>query len=214
MANTRLWKDSRESGCNSALQKLDDDGLTPECQRMLGALIVYAGTFERLIELAAWAVLEVPEVAGTRPKTDKGQISEIIRSIERRTKARSGNLGTAIDLTCAAATDLLAYRNAIAHGWLMPSNEGRPYFLSNVSFHSEIRGRPRQDAHISQPLLEMAVDSAFSLCFAARRIHLCCSGHDAFNADAMSDFVKPLQRAASQARELKNLTALDSSERN
>lgn len=208
MAPDSHWSASRKGSCEEALAKLEHDGVSVECQRLLGALVAYVAQFERLIELGNWAVLEVREVAGVRPETDKGTVSDIIQGIQLRKKARDGSLGQAIDLTCQVATDLLAYRNAIAHGWLMPSGGGRPYFASNVAFHSERRRRSRQDAHITEELLEKAVDSAFCICFSARRIFLACSGPNPFDMDAMADFIAPLERAASQAAELKSMSAL------
>ena len=67
--------------CEAALamgQDRQHDGVSIECQRLLGALIAYVAQFERLIELGNWAVLEVGEVAGVCAKTDKGTVSDII----------------------------------------------------------------------------------------------------------------------------------------
>lgn len=196
-------------GSDRAIEALHADfGLNVICQQKIGAFIALMATFERLIELAAWAVLETGEIAGTRPFTDKVGLSEIIRSIRGRSKGNIGSLGKAIDLTCDAAEGISAYRNAIAHGWLMPSSEGQPYFLSNTSWHGEKRGRAPQDAHVSENLLDLAVDSAYVIVSAARAIFLACSGPNAFDENSMTWHIDHLSRARGQANELRHLTAL------
>jgi hypothetical protein len=163
--------------------------------------------FERTLEVAAWDVLEL-DVRRARPFTDKVGISNIVERIRKREKTRGGSLGAAIDLTCEAADDLIAYRNEIAHGWLLAGPGEMPYFASNVAWHGEQRGRPFQDAHISENLLDLAVDSALVLVGAARGIFLACSGPDAFDEEAMRGQLDRLHRARSQASELRHLRAL------
>ncbi|EKS9840643.1 hypothetical protein QDD82_001433 [Burkholderia cepacia] len=182
-------------------------GLSRACQQKLGAFMTYMGMFERLIEVAAWAILE-EGVTGKRPSTDKIGISDIIGRIKKRARGRDGALGDAINLTCECADDLLAYRNAIAHGWLFPSTQDAPYFMSNVSFHGEHRARAFQDAHISENLLDLAIDAAVVLVTSARGIFLSCSGPNAFCEDQMAHAIDRLTRARSEANELRNLRAL------
>ncbi|WP_334032657.1 hypothetical protein [Burkholderia gladioli] len=197
-----------QRSADEAVRALEQEfGLSQTCQQKLGAFMTLMGMFERLIEVAAWAILE-EGVAGRRPSTDKIGVSEIIGRIRKRTRARDGVLGDAINLTCECADDLLAYRNAIAHGWLFPSTQNAPYFMSNASFHGERRARQSQDAHISENLLDLAIDAAFVLVTSARGIFLACSGPDAFCADQMAHAIDRLMRARSEASELRNLKAL------
>ncbi|MDF3081092.1 hypothetical protein [Burkholderia sola] len=197
-----------QRSADEAVRALEQEyGLSQLCQQKLGAFMTLMGMFERLIEVAAWAVLE-EGVTGKRPSTDTIGVSEIIRRIKLRARGRDGALGDAIDLTCECADDLLAYRNAIAHGWLFPSTQDEPYFMSNVSLHGEHRKRPFQDAHISENLLDLALDAAFVLVTSTRGIFLACSGPDAFREDQMAHAIDRLTRARSEASELRNLRAL------
>ncbi|TGP42833.1 hypothetical protein EN871_18065 [bacterium M00.F.Ca.ET.228.01.1.1] len=186
-------------------------GLNQVCQQKLGAFMTLMGMFERLIDCC----LGYPRrgCQGKRPSTDKIGVSEIIGRIKRRARGRDGALGNAINLTCECADDLLSYRNAIAHGWLFPSTEDAPYFMSNVSFHGEHRGRPFQDAHISENLLDLAIDAAFVLVTSARGIFLACSGQDAFHQDQMAHTIDRLMRARSEASGLRNLRGLMESDK-
>jgi len=197
-----------QRSADEAVRALEQEyGLNQVCQQKLGAFMTLTGMFERLIEVASWAILE-EGVEGKRPTTDRIGVSEIVGRIKKRERGRVGALGDAIDLTCECADDLLAYRNAIAHGWLFPSTEDAPYFMSNVSFHGELRGRRFQDAHISESLLDLAIDAAFVLVTSARGIFLACSGPDAFREDQMAHAIDRLTRARSGASELRNLRAL------
>lgn len=197
-----------QRSADEALRALEQDyGLNPACQQKLGAFMTLMAMFERLIEVAAWAILE-EGIEGKRPATDKGGVSQIVERIKKRTRGRGGSLGGTIDLTCDCAEDLLAYRNAIAHGWLFPSTEGAPYFMSNASFHGEVRARRFQAAHISENLLDLAIDAAFVLVTTARGIFLACSGPDAFREDQMGHVIDRMTRARDEASELRHLRAL------
>lgn len=188
------------------LKRLVTWGFSPEVQQRVGALAVVWGVFESNLETTLW-VLRGDDVAGVRPWTDKMQAGDWIKELGKEggwpqfpTEAQD-----IIRTTALAAYDLMEYRHAIMHGWLLPSPTA-PSFIRNPLWHGEVRKRPSHDAHVDENLLDLAIESIWTLCqviFATRA----ASSEPTKVVDLMA-LKQDVSRARSQASELRHLTDL------
>jgi len=196
---------------NSAniLTHLSGWGFPPDVQQRLGALAVVWGVFEANLETTLWA-LKGEQVKGTRPSTDKTSIADWINELGK-TWPRMGP--AAQEVFCAAsqaAYDLMEYRHAVMHGWMLPSPT-MPTFIRNPAWNGETRKRASHDAHVDANLLDMALDCGWVLCrfvFAARET--CADPAKITKIEALKQDVT---RVRLQVSELRHLTALMNSEK-
>jgi hypothetical protein len=192
----------------AALERLDSCGFTPQVLQRLGALAVAWAIFERNLEVALWA-LTGEQVKGVQPSTDKLPISKQIELLKQQSTSLSRGAQGIITDAASAACDLMDYRHAIMHGAMLPSAVGGPSFIRNPRWHGEKRARPTHDAHVDENLLDLAIDTAWTLCrlvFTLRKV----------STDASSDLEElkgDMQRAKSQANELRHLTEIMNSEK-
>ena len=186
------------------LARLTDWGFRPEIQQRLGAFIVVWSVFESNLETTLWA-LRREEVAGVRPSTDKMQINDWIKELGKDWLQFSVAGQDVLRVASLAARDLMEYRHTIMHGWMLQS-PAMPSFIRNPQWHGEKRRRPSHDANIDENLLDMAIDSGWTLCrvvFDARAA--CAEPTKVGNLEALKQEVS---RARSQASELRHLTEL------
>ncbi len=179
-------------------------GFPPEVQQRIGALAVVWGVFESNLETTLWA-LRGDKVAGVRPWTDKTQVGDWIKELGRDWPQLPTEAQGVLRVASLAAYDLMEYRHAVVHGWMLPSPT-MPTFIRNPRWHGEERKRPSHDAHVDENLLNMAIDSAWTLgqvVFAARAA--CIEPAKVASLEALKEKVS---RAHSQANELRYLTEL------
>jgi hypothetical protein len=194
----------------TVLERLAGWGFPVEVQQRMGALGVVWGVFETNLESTLW-VLHDESVLGIRPSTDKSTVSDWIKSLGEGSEKLGNDAQDLLKTAAHAATDLMEYRHALLHGWLIPFPSG-PTFIRNPSWNGELRKRPSSDAHVDENLLDMAIDSAWILCrfvFATREA---CK--DASKLPQLLSIKGDLVRARSQASELRHLTALMNHEKN
>lgn len=193
----------REQSLN-VLARLARWGLPPEVQQRIGALGVVWGVFESNLETTLWA-LHDEEVAGARPSTDKKTISQWINAMGKRSPKLNAEAQDILRLTSIAAKDLMEYRHALVHGWLIPFPT-MPIFIRNPRWNKEVRNRQSSAAHVDENLLDMAIDAAWTLCrvvYAARSV---CA--DLSKTTVLMALKPDVTRAKSQTNELRHLTAL------
>lgn len=202
-------------GADEAMQRLEEVfGFRPAYQQRVGAFVVLMSSFERFLEIAAWSVFDAKPDLGEIPFTDKKPITEVVKKVLSKADEMPAGLATMVRLMCNTADDLIAYRNAMAHGWLLPAFPGgEPQFVSNAAYHGEKRSRQAQQAHISENLLDMAVDAAMTLCEAANAVHRVKALPKDEGAQRLTRIVSSLRRARSSASELRHLTALMNTEK-
>lgn len=179
-------------------------GFPPEVQQRMGVLGIVWGLFETHLELAVWALRE-EKVQGVRPSTDHSSVSKRIEVLGEGTDKFGENAQGLLKSASLAATDLMEYRHALAHGWLL-ALPGGSSFLRNPSLAGELRKRPSHDAHVDENLLDMAIDAAWVLFEVARSTSDICK--DSSKLVQLLALKADVSRARSSASELRHLTAL------
>jgi hypothetical protein len=105
---------------------------------------------------------------------------------------------------------LMDYRHAVVHGTMLPSST-MPTFIRNPGWHGEVRKRPSHDAHVDRNLLDMAIDSAWTLCQLVIATKMACT--DPAKIAGIEILQSHVFRARSMASELRHLTALMNDDR-
>jgi hypothetical protein len=179
-------------------------GFPAEVLQRIGVLALVWGQFESNLETTIWA-LRGDYVAGTRPWTDRKPVSDWIRELGKARPKFPPNVQQILQVASLAALDLMDYRHALVHGAMLPSPT-MPTFIRNPLWHGEVRKRPTHDAHVDQNLLNMAIDSAWTLCQLAFAAKEACA--DPSKVARVVDLKPNVSRAHQMAGELRNLTAL------
>jgi hypothetical protein len=179
-------------------------GFPPEVQQRIGALGVVWGVFETNLETTLWALRD-EQVVGVHPSTDKTSISQWIDALAEGSAKLSTEAQDVLRSASTAAKDLMEYRHALVHGWLIPF-QTMPTFIRNPTWNGEKRNRPTSDAHVDESLLDMAIDAAWVLCRVVFAAKAACS--DASQANTLTALKRDVSRAKSEANELRHLTAL------
>lgn len=178
-------------------------GFPPDVQQRIGALGVIWGMFEANLETTLWALRE-EQVVGVRPSTDKTTISQWIDALGEGSAKLNTEGQDILRSASIAAKDLMEYRHALVHGWLIPF-QTMPTFVRNPTWNGEIRKRPTSDAHVDENLLDMAIDAAWILCRVVFAAKAACS--DARQAATLTALKNEVSRAKSEANELRHLAA-------
>nr|WP_319564531.1 hypothetical protein [uncultured Rhodoferax sp.] len=179
-------------------------GFSAEVQQRLGAFSVLWSVFESTLETTLWAITD-ERVAGKYPSTDKTSISTWIKKLGERSLKFNQEAQELVSASAKAAVDLMEYRHALAHGWLIPFPSGAT-FIRNPSWNGENRSRPTNDAHVNENLLDMAIDCAWTLCQVVTYARSA-----AVDSEKLSDLIalkNHIHRAVSEANELRHLTDL------
>jgi hypothetical protein len=193
----------REQSLN-VLAHLAGWGFPPEVQQRIGALGVVWGVFESNLETTLWALRD-EKVVGVRPSTDKTSISQWIDVLAESSPKLITEAQDVLRSAATAAKDLMEYRHALVHGWLIPFPT-MPTFIRNPTWNGEIRNRPTSDAHVDENLLDMAIDVAWILCKVVFATKAACA--DASQTENLTVLKREVARAQSEANELRHLTAL------
>lgn len=193
------------------MQRISRTGITPSLQERIGAFAVMWGLFETRLEGAVWALKE-ENVNGVRPSTDKSQVSDWIDVLAAGHKNLSEDANKVLKQAGHAAEDLMSYRHALFHGYLMAFGKpGEAMFLRNPMWNGEIRKREVGDAHVSDNLLDLALEAAWHLFGVAQTVPKAMTDpKEAMALEAMKDDVR---RVRSSASELRHLTAMVNSEK-
>jgi hypothetical protein len=191
------------------LARLARFGLPREVQQRIGALGVVWGLFESRLEPTLWA-LSGEKVAGVRPSTDKKVISQLIADMAKGSTKLTTEAQDVFRSAAHAANDLMEYRHALVHGWVIPFPK-MPVFIRNPRWKGELRNRPSSDAHVDENLLDMAIDAAWTLCRVVFAAHAACT--DLGKTSSLIALKSDVDRAKSLANELRHLTALMNDEK-
>lgn len=186
------------------LTAIANRGFPDDVLQRVGALALVWGQFESNLESAVWA-LRGDDVAGKRPWTDKTSVSDWIKELGKPRSQFSVPTQQILQMGSLAALNLMDYRHAIVHGTMLPSSP-MPTFIRNPSWHGEIRNRPSHDAHVDRNLLDMAIDTAWTLCQVAVAVRSACA--DTTKIADVAALKAKVSRARSMASELRHLTAL------
>jgi len=179
-------------------------GFPPEVQQRVGAFAVVWGALESNLETTLWA-LRGDNVAGIRPWTDTTTVSGWIKELAKGWPQLPAEAQDVLRTASLAAHDLMEYRHAVLHGWMIPS-ETMPTYVRNPRWHGEKRKRASHDAHVDQNLLDMAISSAWTLYEVVYATRLACT--DPSKTASLIGLNDEASRARSSASELRHLTAM------
>jgi hypothetical protein len=185
-------------------------GLAGVTLEKIGAFVVMWATFENDLERALWHLTgEAPH--GRVPTTDAVPVRQLItRFREIGLKLEGEDWRSVVNLLSDTAEYLAEYRNAIAHGRLLPASVGGGLLL-NAAWHGERRKRPPVTAHIDERLVGIMLDALHQLLFVMRAI---ASSETVPNSDRrILSSRQKLQRARSAAAEVRYLTEAMNSEK-
>ena len=177
------------------LAKLVKLGVTSDIQQKIGAFGVSWGLFESHLEGVIW-LLNEESVKGVRPSTDKSQISDWIIRLGSGHPSLSEEAKTVLVNASKAAEHLMHYRHALFHGMLVPLPGGAPMFMRNPLWNGEIRKRESGSASVGDNLLDMAIESAWSL------VVLTATVRKVMRSETSMTFLENLNRSIDRARSM------------
>ncbi|MCV9940431.1 hypothetical protein OIU35_29120 [Boseaceae bacterium BT-24-1] len=149
----------------SLLDLLNAQGFRASVLERVGALILGCSLLENQLEVVLWQLGKWPE-PGEMPATDKMMASQRISTFKSLAcEAAFPELRPRVDEFADAAENILAYRNAIAHGYpigsFAPGEAG--ISISNTRWHGEKRKRDSQTAHLDERVIDMVLEALFLL---------------------------------------------------
>jgi hypothetical protein len=138
-------------------------GFSPPTLERIGVLMLGCAQFETELEKVFWQMDGWPEV-GSRPRTDGWPISRLLEEFRRAAIAAHPEFQRAVENFLAAAGDVIAFRNAIAHGEALALPRlGTAVAISNGGVHGVQRKRPAENAHLDASIFDMVLDALFLL---------------------------------------------------
>lgn len=152
---------SHSSHAKEAIGRLSKWGFPEAVLVRIGAFGVLWTVLESRLEQLVWILTE-ENVRGARPTTDKTTVSDWIKIFGKGANWLTPEANQVLSAAAEAALDLMEYRHALVHGWIVPF-QSAPFFVRNPSWNGEHRRRPSNDAHIDENLLEMAICAASTL---------------------------------------------------
>ncbi|PZR09186.1 MAG: hypothetical protein DI532_20525 [Azospirillum brasilense] len=192
------------------IERLAKVGLPSDVQHRLGTLAVVWNLFETRLERALWALRD-EQVAGTRPWTDRNQVSTWIAELARDHGRLPGEALEVLRIASEAAFDLMEYRHAVLHGWLLPMPPSAIY-VRNPSLRGEVRRRPGHAAHVDANLLDMAIDAGWTLAKVVIATEVASVGEEGVHH--LVQQLPKVRSARLQLAELRNLTSYMNHEKN
>lgn len=183
-------------------------GLTPEILQRLGGFIVAWGLFESQLETMTLVAMGQKIQKGHRPITDCLQPSDLLTRFRKGTQSFLPETINAAEIFTDTAEDCLVFRNAIIHGRALPPRFGGPMFLNNAAWFGEVRKRPSTEAHISDRLLDMALECAGILILQGGHLQIAMLESEVNQIAIAKETIAPLRKASSMANELRHLSAL------
>jgi hypothetical protein len=192
---------AHSSHAKEAVAQLSKWGFPEAVLVRIGAFGVLWTVLESTLEQLVWILTE-ENVQGARPTTDKTTVSDWIKILGKGAKWLTPEANQVLSETADAAFNLMEYRHALVHGWIVPFQYA-PFFVRNPSWNGERRRRPSNDAHIDENLLEMAISSASTLNAVAATLK--AAPKDSARLIALGTSVR---NAKSMANELRHLSEL------
>ncbi|MGE0671961.1 MAG: hypothetical protein AB7O64_02790 [Methylibium sp.] len=165
-----------EAIVHKLLDHLAGWGFPVGVQQRLGSFVIIWGVVETSLESAVWA-LGNEEVQNRRPSTDKTSASAWFEEFKSKAKALDSRLDPISDLAVNAAVQVMNYRHAVAHGWLLPDAVA-PTFYRNPNWNGEVRNRPKGVARVTEEELDLAIDAAWTLAIFIMVVRDACSNRD------------------------------------
>lgn len=182
-------------------------GLTAPLQHRIGVVVVLSSMIEHRVERLL-LTLRGEDIKGRRPSTDCMQITDLLREITSEAKGLPGDCAAVIDELCVVLGEFFGYRNAIVHGFPLPSGGGAATITSNANWHGETRKRPVNQAHVDARLLEMMINGAVNLYDVAAICATYAADQNTITTALLIDHGQRIKRARSSISEVVHIAAL------
>jgi hypothetical protein len=196
----------------SLLDLLNAQGFRASVLERVGALMMGCSLLENQLEVVIWQLGNWPRF-GERPATDKMMASERISMFRALAhEAAFVDLRPRVDQFADAAENILAYRNAIAHGYPIGAfaSGGAGVSISNTGWHGEKRKRDSQAAHLDERVIDMVLEALFLLLKALHAGHWQAQAEMKLPAMLQSPGLSKARLLSDEAR---NLSAIAHGER-
>jgi len=196
------------SGLLSVLEK--SYGMPRATLERIGAFVVMWACFENHLERALWR-LTGENPSGKIPTTDAVPVSKLIGRFREVGGSLEGDeWQNVVTMLCDTADCLAQYRNALAHGQLLPASVGGGTIL-NSGWYGEQRKRAPVTAHIDENLVGLMLDALHELLIPMQTIAF---GDTAPNSEPkIIGRQDELRHARSIAQEVRHLTEAINSEK-
>ena len=160
----------------------------------IGVFIVVWGMFESELEFTVLAVTGEHLKNDARPSTDAKQVSDLIKCIREKSMQLEESVRNISVAMCDAADSLLKLRNAISHGFLVPSKRMGIGFINNPKWLNVKRKRDTTDIFLSEQMLGKSIEAAAIIRECSMRLrHF--SGDIGYSAEYITELASEVDRA-------------------
>ncbi|HEV2556832.1 MAG TPA: hypothetical protein VGV17_24030 [Bosea sp. (in: a-proteobacteria)] len=172
-----------------------------EMLEMIGIIVLAWATFEHQVEHLIWEFDGLPN-AGQRPRTDQMDMTaRLDRLKEVASQHFEGALDDGIGMFYETSRKVLAYRNALAHGYPVGVALGSTT-TANLKWRGEARKRPRNEVLISRDALKLTILAMDRLTAAMHMQPLMVDRNEGLKAVFRTDKLEIALRAATRVEQM------------
>lgn len=135
-------------------------GVRSSTLQKIGIFIIVWGMFESELELTVLTITGEELKNDAKPFTDTTPVSGLIKCIREKSVGFEETVCKITIAMCDAADSLLVLRNAISHGWLVPSKRLGIGFINNPKWLNVKRKRDTTDVFLTEQMLEKSIEAA------------------------------------------------------
>ncbi len=147
-------------------------GVRSSTLQKIGVFIIVWGMFESELELTVLAVTGEELKNNARPSTDAKHVSDLIKCIREKSTRFEEPVRNISIAMCDTADSLLNLRNAISHGFLIPSKRLGIGFINNPKWLNVKRKRDTTDVFLTEQVLEKSIEAAAIIRECSMRLQL------------------------------------------
>lgn len=175
-------------------------GVSSSTLQKIGVFVIAWGMFESELELTVLTVAEEEMSKDKRPSTDAKPVSDLIKSIREKSVQLEESICNISKVMCDAADDLLVLRNAINHGWIVPSKSGGIGFINNPKWLNVKRKRETTtEVCLTNQLLEESIEAVAILRECSMRLRHFIGGLEGYPVEYVTGITSEVDRARSIA---------------
>jgi hypothetical protein len=170
-------------------------GVRSSTIQKIGVFVIAWGMFESELELTVLALTEEILNSDKRPSTDTKQVSDLIMKIREKSVQFEEAICSISIAMCDAADGLLMIRNAIHHGWLIPSKLEGAGFINNPKWLNVTRKRDTTEVFLTDQLLEQFVEAVAIIRECSMRLRHFVGGFENYPAEYVTELSAIVDRA-------------------
>ena len=170
-------------------------GVRSSSLQKIGVFTIVWGMFESELELTVLTVAKEEMSKDKRPSTDAKHIDDLIKSLREKSAQLEKSICNVSKVMCDAAGDLLVLRNAISHGWIVPSKSGGIGFINNPKWLNVKRKRDTTEVCLTDQLLEEVIEAVSILRECSMRLRQFVGGLEGYPAKYVTELASEVDRA-------------------